>query len=37
LIIPGLAPGRADDHKGFEFEYLQKKTKEYSIEIEIKW
>lgn len=36
LLIPGLAPGRADGDKRLKFEYLQRKIpKTYSVEIEI--
>lgn len=37
LIIPGLAPGRADDGHGLTFNYCQKKgaTKEYALLIDI--
>lgn len=36
-ITPGLAPGRADNKKGIEWMYEQKKGKpnEYAVEIEI--
>jgi len=33
-IVPGLAPGRADDTKGLEFKYAQEKSKTYGIRIE---
>jgi len=34
-IIPGLAPGRADDDKLITWDYSQEKNKEYAIRIEI--
>jgi hypothetical protein len=34
LIIPGLAPGRADDKEGLQFSYEQEKSKKYGVRIE---
>lgn len=34
-IIPGLPPGKADGDPRIKWEYDQKKSKEYSIQIEI--
>ena len=34
LLIPGLAPGRADDNPKIKFEYKQMKSKEYAFKIE---
>jgi hypothetical protein len=36
LILPGLAPGRADGDTRLKFEYLQRKvSKTYAVEVEI--
>lgn len=34
ILIPGLAPGRADDSDQIEFDYKQEKNPEYGIKID---
>ena len=36
LLIPGLAPGRADDSPEISFTYGQEKSKSYALRIEIR-
>lgn len=33
LLVPGLKPGRADNHKGIEWKYSQEKNKQYLVKI----